>query len=139
MNGPGRPQGMQRMQIPDTGGKISISLVETRVSAKAGGGCRRTPKDRILAKLEQSAKLLDAYPSDDVETFHFEVKWEPTKGALGTNIPSEFLQLDSKEFQVVSPCSLYIISRILSFVRMLAISTSRHSCGRPSKSMCRQS
>lgn len=98
---------MQRIQIPDTGGKITVSLVESHASAKAGGGPRRYPKDRIMAKLEQHAKLSDASPSDEVETFHFEVKWEPTRGALGINISPEVMALDPVELQVVVIFSLF--------------------------------
>lgn len=104
------------MQIPDTGGKITVSLVESHASAKAGGGPHRTPKDRILAKLEQSAKLLEARPSDEVETFRFVVEWEPTRGALGTNTPAEFMMLGPDELQVVSILFACPLTDMLTFI-----------------------
>ncbi|KAI5116984.1 hypothetical protein M0805_001593 [Coniferiporia weirii] len=101
-NAPGRPQLPQRMRVPPIGGTLTISLVETHSSGKAGGGPLRTPKDRILAKLQRDSKLGDAQPSDEVETFRFEVKWEPMKGALGVIIPPELESFEAGELEVNS-------------------------------------
>lgn len=40
----------------------------------------------MLSELQLKAKLGSTRPSDEVEGFKFEVKWEPIKGTLGVAI-----------------------------------------------------
>ncbi|KAH8119598.1 MED14-domain-containing protein [Phellopilus nigrolimitatus] len=104
-NTPGRPVFNQRMRVPPLGGSLTISLVDTHSSNKAGGGPLRTPKDRILAKLQRDGKLGGSRPSDEVETFRIDVKWEPVNGALGANTSPDLGKFEVGEF-VVNPQDL---------------------------------
>ncbi|KZT24268.1 MED14-domain-containing protein [Neolentinus lepideus HHB14362 ss-1] len=71
--------------VPLIGGRLTISIARTRAPAKLGGGPARSAKDRILAELQQRAKLNAARPSDEVESMHFQVKWEPTNDGVKRN------------------------------------------------------
>ncbi|EJD03366.1 MED14-domain-containing protein [Fomitiporia mediterranea MF3/22] len=95
-----RPGFQQRMRIPPIGGSVTVSLVETHISPRAGGGPDRSPKERILAKLQLDGKLRGSRPSDEVETFRVVVKWEPTKGALGAQMPPHLETLIPEELEV---------------------------------------
>ncbi|KAH7925939.1 MED14-domain-containing protein [Leucogyrophana mollusca] len=86
---PGRPQPITRPKLPLHGGTLTISIVENRATQQAGGGPARSPKVRMLAELQQKAKLGDAKPSDEVEGLKFRVRWEPTKNALGVPIDQD--------------------------------------------------
>ncbi|KIK79206.1 hypothetical protein PAXRUDRAFT_161917 [Paxillus rubicundulus Ve08.2h10] len=86
---PGRPRAPTRVNLPAHGGTLSISIVEHRATPKAGGGPARSPVARMLATLQQKAKLGDGRPSDEVEGLKFNVKWEPMKGTLGTVIDQD--------------------------------------------------
>ncbi|KAL4077046.1 mediator complex subunit MED14-domain-containing protein [Scleroderma yunnanense] len=87
-NIPGR-QPLNRIKLPPSGGTLTISILEGRVTQQAGSGPARTPEARMLAELQQRAKLGDARPSDEVEGLKFNVQWEPMKGALGVVINQE--------------------------------------------------
>ena len=69
---------------------------------KLGGGPQRTSKDRILALAEQRGKFGNSLPSDEVETFHFVVQWEPAKNAFGVPLLPELETLDPEELRIVS-------------------------------------
>ncbi|KAH7915167.1 mediator complex subunit MED14-domain-containing protein [Hygrophoropsis aurantiaca] len=86
---PGRPQPPTRQKLPQQGGTLTVSIVENRATQQAGGGPVRSPQARMLAELQQRAKLGDLRPSDEVEGLKFQVRWEPTKGALGAIIDQE--------------------------------------------------
>lgn len=92
---------MNRPKVPLIGGTLRISLVEKRCTPKAGGGPLRSPKDRLLASIQKDSKLNGSAPSDEVENFMFEVKWEPMKGALGVHLTPELERLEVGEFDVV--------------------------------------
>lgn len=62
----------------------------------------RSPKDRVLAELQEKSKLQGARPSDEVEPLRFEVKWEPQKEALGVDVPPQDIRLPLRELVVVS-------------------------------------
>ena len=100
-----RPGYHQRLRIPPLGGTVTVSLVETRAAVRAGGGPKRSPRERVLARLQLEEKLNGLRPSDEVETFRIEVKWEPTKGALGVLLPPHLQTLEPGELEVAS--SLY--------------------------------
>lgn len=91
----------RKFKLPLLGGKVIISIVETRGPPQAGPGPDRSPKMRTLAKLQRKAKLGDATPSDEVEGLHFEMKWEPEKGALGARVPPDQLVLPKEHLQIV--------------------------------------
>ncbi|KAF7321449.1 Mediator of RNA polymerase II transcription subunit 14 [Mycena kentingensis (nom. inval.)] len=59
----------------------------------------RTPKLHLLSELQQRAKIGDLRPSDEVESLQFEVKWEPSPGALGVTVAPDvaqgFLSIDA--------------------------------------------
>lgn len=95
------------MRIPPVGGTITISLVETRASSRAGGGPQRSPKERILAKLQLDGKLNGARPSDEIETYCISVKWEAAKGALGVTLPPHLEKIELGELDVVRTTSIY--------------------------------
>ena len=57
---------------------------------------------RILSELQQNSKISSAQPSDEVETFTLDVRWEPTAGALGVLIPPELMLVQSQTLIVVS-------------------------------------
>lgn len=69
-------------------------------------GPGRSPKSRMLSKLQRKAKLGNAKPSDEVEDLRFEVKWEPEKSALGVTLPPDQLVLPEEYLLVVSQKSL---------------------------------
>ena len=99
---PGRPQlPPNRNKLPLLGGTLTISIVEAPVSPQVGGGPARSHKARVLAELEQKAKLGSAKPSDQVEGLKFEIKWEPTKGAMGVVINPEDAMLTPEELFIV--------------------------------------
>ncbi|KAL5506965.1 RGR1 [Sanghuangporus vaninii] len=99
-NTPARLTFQPKMRIAPIGGTLTISLVQTHASPRAGGGPERTFKERVLAKIQQEAKLNGARPSDEVETFRLIVKWEPEKGALGVQLPPHLEQLEPGELEV---------------------------------------
>ncbi|KAF9220121.1 MED14-domain-containing protein [Gyrodon lividus] len=86
---PGRPQVPSRVKLPSHGGTLTISIIENRATPKAGAGPARTPVARMLAELQQNAKLGDARPSDEVEGLKFDATWEPMKGMLGVAIDQD--------------------------------------------------
>ncbi|OCH90250.1 MED14-domain-containing protein [Obba rivulosa] len=94
----GRPQPQNRVRLPLLGGTLTISIVP--VQPRAGSKSSRSPKNRVLAELQQRAKLDTARPSDEVESFKLQVKWQPEKGALGVVIPVEDTALPESELQV---------------------------------------
>lgn len=89
------------MKIPPLGGTLTVSIARVRAIPKVGGGPARSAKDRILAELQQRAKLNTARPSDEVETLRFEAKWEPVKNALGVPVALEDLAFTDGELGVV--------------------------------------
>lgn len=91
-----------RMKIPPLGGTLTVSIARVRAIPKVGGGPARSAKDRILAELQQRAKLNTARPSDEVETLRFEAKWEPVKNALGVPVALEDLAFTDGELGVDS-------------------------------------
>ncbi|KAG6829450.1 hypothetical protein H0H92_004510 [Tricholoma furcatifolium] len=89
------PPGRQnRIKLPLIGGTVTISIVESRSSSHTPGPAR-SPKARALARLQRRAKLGDGMASDDVEDLEFQVVWEPSKGALGVNVPTEAISKQS--------------------------------------------
>ncbi|PCH43924.1 MED14-domain-containing protein [Wolfiporia cocos MD-104 SS10] len=113
----GRPQPAQRAKIPLLGGKIIVSIA--RAQTTPNNKSNRSPKARMLAELQEKAKLDTGRPSDEVEPFKFDVKWEPEKGALGVIIPEE----DSR----MSPSTLAIESDNLDVEALLRKVIARHT------------
>lgn len=110
---------MNRPKVPLIGGTLRISLVEKRCTPKAGGGPLRSPKDRLLASIQKDSKLNGSAPSDEVENFMFEVKWEPMKGALGVHLTPELERSGVGEFDVVRAAKynvLFISNALMYFV-----------------------
>lgn len=99
-NVPGRQQ-PSRITLPPYGGTLTISILENRATQRAGGGPARTPKARILAELQQRAKLDGARPSDEVEGLKFDVRWEPRQGTLGVVTNQEEAAATMGSLQVV--------------------------------------
>ncbi|TDL22587.1 MED14-domain-containing protein [Rickenella mellea] len=117
---PGRPQPQQnRIPIPFAGGRLTVSIVELHASAKAGGGAARTPKDRVLFELLKRSRMGEGRPSDEVESLRLDVKWEPTKGALGEVIP--------KEEEVLGEGELEVDSQNLDFEALLRKAIAKHA------------
>ena len=85
--------------MPLLGGTLTVSIVS--VQPRPGSNSSRSPKNRILAELQQRAKLDTARPSDEVEHFKLDVKWQPEMGALGVGIPVEDTVLPEAELQIV--------------------------------------
>lgn len=100
---PTRPGQAPRQPVPLLGGTVSVSIVQTYASAKAGGGPARTPINRVLAHLERQSKARGEKLSDEVESFELEVKWEPVNGALAAEVPEVLLKLPPGDLAVVSP------------------------------------
>lgn len=94
---PNRP----RLILPLLGGTFTIAIVQTRAPVQTGPGPARSPRQRVVARLQRKAKLVDAKPSDEVEGLKFVVKWEPAKGALGIYISQEDATLPAEVLQVV--------------------------------------
>lgn len=66
------------------------------------GGPARSPKSRMLARLQTKAKLIGSRASDEVEGLRFEVKWEPAQGALGVFVDPQELVMTGQELAIVS-------------------------------------
>jgi mediator of RNA polymerase II transcription subunit 14 len=97
---PGRAP--NRSKLPLLGGTLTISILQSFAPPQAGGGPARSPKARVLADLEQKSKFGNAKPSDEAEALKFQVRWEPTKGALSVIIPPEDAMLSEKDLFIVS-------------------------------------
>ncbi|KAH9945691.1 MED14-domain-containing protein [Amylocystis lapponica] len=101
---PGRPAPHHKVKIPPLGGTLTVSIVRIQpTNSKLG----RSPKDRVLAALQEKAKLDSKRPSDEVEQLRLDVKWEPEKGALGINVSAEDIRLPAAEL-VINPDDLDI-------------------------------
>ncbi|KII92020.1 hypothetical protein PLICRDRAFT_103790 [Plicaturopsis crispa FD-325 SS-3] len=114
---PGRPA--PRSSLPQLGGTLTISIVESHSPPQTGGGPARSPKDRVMAELQQKAKLGGRRPSDEVEGLKFEVRWEPSKGALGVAV--------SPADAVMDPATLSISVDCLDFEALLRKVIERHT------------
>ncbi|KAH9924917.1 MED14-domain-containing protein [Fomitopsis serialis] len=90
----------RRANIPLFGGKVTISIA--RAHTTPINKANRSPKARILAELQEKAKLGAGRPSDEVEPHELQVKWEPEQGALGTMIPPQEFHLDKSELSIDS-------------------------------------
>lgn len=78
-----------------------MAIVQTRAPLQTGPGPARSPRQRVIARIQRKAKLTDAKPSDEVEGLKFVVKWEPAKGAFGVYIPQDDIKLPAEALQVV--------------------------------------
>lgn len=75
----------------------------------------QSPKDRILAELQERIKMggrvqpqdvgIKPRSSDSVESMKMSVKWEPQSNALGIQIPPEEATLPAEELAIVSNTS----------------------------------
>ncbi|KAJ3571005.1 hypothetical protein NP233_g4045 [Leucocoprinus birnbaumii] len=117
--GPPIPPQQRGFQVPPLGGKVTVSVVETRGPPQAGPGPERSPKSRMLAKLQRKTKLGNSKPSDEVEGLRFEVKWEPERGALGVILPPDELVLPEDFLRVKPEC--------LDFEAMLKAIIEKHT------------
>jgi hypothetical protein len=117
-----------RHKIPLLGGTLTISILEAHGSPQAGGGPLRSAKARLVAKLQQNSKLGKSYLSDEVEGLIFDARWQPVQGALGVNLPVEALALPHGALKVVRLWQRPVVT-LVHCIRILMISTSRHSCG----------
>ncbi|KAF8629115.1 hypothetical protein AX17_005701 [Amanita inopinata Kibby_2008] len=91
------PTGANRMRakLPLLGGTLTISILESRNPLQAGGGPCRSPKARVVARLQQKYKLGNNRPSDEAEGLKFHVRWDPAQGTLGVHLALETLTLPS--------------------------------------------
>lgn len=71
-----------RFQLPSLGGTLKIELQTTP-------GPIRKPRARVLAELQDRAKLGARRPSDTVEGTRWNVVWEPAPRALGIALTAE--------------------------------------------------
>ncbi|KZT04699.1 MED14-domain-containing protein [Laetiporus sulphureus 93-53] len=97
---PSKIPGRQPPPIPLLGGRLTISIV--RVPAAKNNKDNRSPKARVLAELQEKAKLDVKRPSDEVEPLQFEVKWEPVVNALGISVPAQDIHLSQAELAIDS-------------------------------------
>ena len=81
------------------GGKLIISIA--RAPTSATNKANRPPKARVLAELQEKAKLRGGRPSDEVEPHELRVKWEPERNALGILIPPEDCVFAKDELSIV--------------------------------------
>ena len=88
-----------RNKLPLLGGTLTISIVES--SDSISGGPFRSPKARVIAKIQRISKLGNSRPSDEVEGLKFDVRWEPAQGALGVHLPAESLAPPQDALKVV--------------------------------------
>ncbi|KAF8621558.1 hypothetical protein AX15_007725 [Amanita polypyramis BW_CC] len=87
-----------RNKLPLQGGTLTICIAEARDLVQ--GGPLRSPKARVIAKLERASKLGNMRPSDEVEGLKFDVRWEPAQGALGVQLPTGSLTLSQGTLKV---------------------------------------
>ncbi|KAF9559893.1 MED14-domain-containing protein [Agrocybe pediades] len=93
---PGRP----RQKIPPIGGTLTIAITQVFGPPQAGRGPTRTSRQRVMARLQQKAKLGTKKPSDEVEGQRFVVKWEPSQGVLGMTTAPSMMTLPEGVLQV---------------------------------------
>ncbi|KXN90150.1 Mediator of RNA polymerase II transcription subunit 14 [Leucoagaricus sp. SymC.cos] len=101
---PAPGQQHRKFKLPLLGGKVTVSIVETHGPPQVGPGPERSPKSRMLAKLQRKAKLGNSISSDEIEGLRFEVQWEPEKGALGVILPPDQLVLPEDLLRVKPEC-----------------------------------
>ena len=85
-----------RIKLPPHGGTLTISIVEKPITKTA-----RSPIARTISELQRSSKLGDMRPSDEVDSLQFDVKWEPMKGVLATDIDAEEAKAAVEQLVVV--------------------------------------
>ncbi|ESK91030.1 hypothetical protein Moror_16335 [Moniliophthora roreri MCA 2997] len=83
---PPQVPGRQQSKLPLLGGTVTISIIDCSTSFSS---VKRSSRALALAELQQKAKLGAMRPSDVVEGLKFEVRWEPTAGALGVNVSAQ--------------------------------------------------
>ena len=88
-----------RNKLPLLGGTLTVSIVESSDSIR--GRPFRSPKARVIAKIQRISKLGNSKPSDEVEGLKFDVRWDPAQGALGVHLPPESLTLPPDALKVV--------------------------------------
>ena len=88
-----------RNKLPLLGGTLTISIVDSSDSIR--GGPFRSPKARVIAKMQRASKFGNSRPSDEIEGLKFNVQWEPARGALGVHLPVEALTLLQDTLKVV--------------------------------------
>ncbi|KAF9528468.1 mediator complex subunit MED14-domain-containing protein [Crepidotus variabilis] len=112
---PGRP----KFKIPLNGGTLTISIVEKRSPIRDSKEPDRTPRQRVLSRIQQRAKLGDSKPSDEVEGLQFAVRWEAASGAFGVFVNPEEVTLPQGALQVNA--------NNLDFESMLRMVIQRHA------------
>ncbi|KZT67209.1 MED14-domain-containing protein [Daedalea quercina L-15889] len=91
---------LKRINLPLLGGKLTISIA--RAQTTPTNKANRPPKARVLAELQEKAKLRGGRPSDEVEPHELQVKWEPERSALGIIVPPEECHLAKSELSIDS-------------------------------------
>ncbi|EPT02595.1 hypothetical protein FOMPIDRAFT_1035808 [Fomitopsis schrenkii] len=97
---PPKEPSLKRLNLPLLGGKLIISIA--RAPTSAINKANRPPKARVLAELQEKAKLRGGRPSDEVEPHELQVKWEPERNALGIPIPPGDCVLAKNELSIDS-------------------------------------
>ncbi|KAF7315273.1 Mediator of RNA polymerase II transcription subunit 14 [Mycena indigotica] len=121
-----------RTKIPPIGGTLTISITEIKPSRSQGPA--RSPTAEVLCQLQQQSKIGSLRPSDEVESLHFHVRWEPALGALGVNIspnvPEGHLTIDASHLDFESLLNRVLrqhTHEILSHFKLLLQHGHRHS------------
>ena len=94
--------GRQRPKIPLFGGFLTVAIMENYSKSQNTKAPERTPEQRVLARLQQKAKLGNSTTSDEVEGLHFTVHWEAAKGAFGVPVDPSEAGLTTNTLRVVS-------------------------------------
>ncbi|KAA1472975.1 MED14-domain-containing protein [Dentipellis sp. KUC8613] len=108
------PRTNARFKLPLLGGTLSIALVPSP-------GPRRSPRSRVLAELQERAKLPGRRPSDTVEGMSWNIEWAPAAGALGVKI--------APEDAVLAPGEVVVDADDLDLERLLRVVIEKHTFG----------
>ncbi|TFY52257.1 hypothetical protein EVG20_g10628 [Dentipellis fragilis] len=108
------PRTSARFKLPLLGGTLSIALVPSP-------GPRRSPRSRVLAELQERAKLPGRRPSDTVEGMSWNIEWAPAAGALGVKI--------ALEDAVLAPGVVVVDADDLDLERLLRVVIEKHTFG----------
>ncbi|KAI0248188.1 mediator complex subunit MED14-domain-containing protein [Lactifluus subvellereus] len=101
-----------RFQLPSLGGTLKIELQTTP-------GPIRKPRARVLAELQDGAKLGGRKPSDTVEGTRWNVGWEPAPRALGIALTAEGT--------ISAPDGLFVDAQNLDFERLIRMVIETHA------------
>ncbi|EAU91571.2 hypothetical protein CC1G_02060 [Coprinopsis cinerea okayama7 len=83
-----------RTKQPPHGGSLTIAIETVDPHSS------RTPKEHVMARLQQELKLGNAKPSDTIEKMRLRVTWEPSQGVLGVDVAQSEVNFHPSELEI---------------------------------------